>query len=335
MFMPRKNVRNDLLVSDQTDDLAVQVAWLSYIGGLTQAEIAARLSLSRAKVHRLINEAHRAGFVHVFIDRSPERLIRLEDQLSECFDLVQCIVVPDVARPGELSGNVKAVASAGARYLQGRIASGEVRSLGVSWGRTLAQVARMLPRSDYVDLALVSLMGSLTLQAAMNPFDVIYRLAEMTGGQGFFLPAPFIANSVGDKQVLVGQRSVQEALERARSVDLCCLGIGALASEQPMFAQAMGLLGAADLDVLIAAGAQGELAGQFVDARGRPVDNPLNDRIIGVSLEELRSLDVLGMAAGEHKVPAISAVLHSGVLNRLIIDETAARMICGQLLAPA
>ena len=59
----------------QTDDLAIYVAWLSYIGGYTQAEIADRLSLSRAKVHRLIGEAHQAGYVHVYIDRSPQRLV--------------------------------------------------------------------------------------------------------------------------------------------------------------------------------------------------------------------------------------------------------------------
>lgn len=324
------------MASEQrTEDLAVQVAWLSYIGGLTQAEIAKRLFLSRAKVHRLITEAHQAGYVHVFIDRAPERLITLEDSIREQFGLVQCVVVPNVEAPGARKGNVKAVASAAARYIHGRVTSGEVKSLGVSWGRSLSEIAKALPRGNFPDLSLVSLMGSLTLQAAINPFDVIYRLSDTTGGQGFFLPAPFIADSVEDKRVLMAQRSVQDALDRARGVDLCCLGIGAINDEQPMFAESMGLLSTRDRDVLQAAGAEGELVGQFLDAQGRLVDNPLNQRTIGLSLDELRSLDVLGVAGGAHKATAITAVLHSGVLKRLIIDETAANAIVSRLSTAA
>jgi len=324
-----------MAIEQANDDLAVQVAWLSYIGGFTQADIAKRLSLSRAKVHRLIAEAHQSGFVHVFIDRSPERLIRLEDQLRETFGLAQCVVVPNVEAPGAQKGNLKSVASAAARYIHGRIVSGELTSLGVSWGRSLSEIARALPRGGASNLALVSLMGSLTLQAAINPFDVIYRLSETTGGQGFFLPAPFIANSVEDKRVLMAQRSVQDALARALSVDMCCLGIGAINPEQPMFAHTMGLLSAEDMKVLAEAGAVGELVGQFLDARGQLVDNPLNQRTIGVSLDELRALDVMAVAGGAHKAPAISAVLHSGVLTRLIIDETAALAITKGLPAGA
>lgn len=320
------------MASEQrTDDLAVQVAWLSYIGGLTQAQIATRLSLSRAKVHRLITEAHQAGYVHVFIDRAPERLISLEDTIREHFGLEQCVVVPNVESPGAQKGNLKAVASAAARYIHGRIVSGEVKSLGVSWGRSLAEIAKALPRGEFSDLSFISLMGSLTLQAAINPFDVIYRLSDTTGGQGFFLPAPFIANSVEDKHVLMAQRSVQDALERARGVDLCCLGIGAINADQPMFAESMGLLSEQDRDVLEAAGAEGELAGQFLDKHGRLIDNPLNQRTIGLSLDELKTLDVLGVGGGAQKAPAIAAVLRSGVLKRLIIDETAANAVVSRL----
>ncbi|GAB3685232.1 sugar-binding transcriptional regulator [Salinisphaera aquimarina] len=311
-----------------TDDLAVQVAWLSYIGGYTQADIASRLSLSRAKVHRLISEAHAAGYVHVFIDRSPARLVALEDRVRDAFGLRQCTVVPDISDHEDRAPNVAAVGAAAARYLHGRFASGDIASLGLSWGRALSEMTRQLPRGQYSDLALVSLMGSLTLQSAINPFDVVYRLADITGGQGFFLPAPFMADSVEDKSVLVAQRSVSDALERARGVDLCCVGIGALLKEQPMFAQAVGLLGESDLADLQAAGAEGELLGHFLDSSGRLVDSPTNNRTIGLSLDELKGLDVMGVAAGEHKAPALIAVLNSGVLDYLIIDERAADAVC-------
>ena len=68
------------------------------------------------------------------------------------------------------------------------------------------------------DARFISLMGSLTANSAYNPFEVVHALARKTGGQGFFLPVPFIADTREDHDVLVSQRSVQDALAIARQV---------------------------------------------------------------------------------------------------------------------
>lgn len=311
----------------QTDDLAIYVAWLSYIGGYTQAEIADRLSLSRAKVHRLIGEAHQAGYVHVYIDRAPSRLVSYEDRIAERFGLAQCQVVPDVGTPNDRHANTTALGATAARYLRGRLASGGVASLGVSWGRSLAEMTRQLPREAHPELAIVSLMGSLTQQSAINPFDVVYRLAEKTGGQGFFLPVPFIADSIEDRAVLMAQRSVADALARARQIDLGVVGIGAMALDQPMFMEKRGLLGERHLADLAAAGAVGELVGHFLDCHGQPVREAVNERTIGVSLAELAEREIVAVSGGADKGSAINAVLKSGVIDRLIIDEPAAESL--------
>ncbi|HET7315275.1 sugar-binding transcriptional regulator [Salinisphaera sp.] len=311
----------------QTDDLAIYVAWLSYIGGYTQAEIANRLSLSRAKVHRLIGEAHQAGYVHVYIDRAPKLLVSYEDRIAERFGLAQCLVVPDVGDPGDRQGNVVALGSAAARYVHGRIVGGDVAALGVSWGRSLAEMTRQLPREAHPGLAVVSLMGSLTQQSAVNPFDVVYRLADKTGGQGFFLPVPFIADSIEDRRVLMAQRSVADALNRARRIDLGVVGIGAMALDQPMFMEERGLLGERQLAELIEAGAVGELVGHFLDRHGQPVPMAINERTIGLSLAELAEREIIAVTGGADKGPAIQAVLSSGVIDRLILDEPAAEAL--------
>ncbi|WP_158583476.1 sugar-binding transcriptional regulator [Salinisphaera sp. Q1T1-3] len=316
-----------MTIAQDSRDLSIYVAWLSYVGGYTQAEIATRLSLSRAKVHRLIGEAHKAGYVHVFIDRSPQQLVDQEDRLARRFSLTQCTVVPDVEDEAERGGNLAALGAASARYVHGRLASGEVTSLGVSWGRSLAEMTRRMPREQRTDLSVVSLMGSLTQQAAINPFDVVYRLAEITGGQGFFLPVPFIADTVADRDVLNAQRIVGEALERARSVDLAVVGIAAMRADQPIFRAERGLLGADELADLKAAGVVAELVGHFLDRTGRLVDIDMNRRTIGVSFAELAGLEVVAVVGGADKAEAIRAVLASGVIDRLIIDECAARAL--------
>ena len=92
--------------------------------------------------------------------------------------------------------------------------------IGVGHGRTLAAVVGNLPRIPRPGVRFVSLLGSLTRHAAANPFDVIHRLAEITAAESYFMPAPFFADSMQDKQVLLGQRSLESVFALARTAEL-------------------------------------------------------------------------------------------------------------------
>ena len=56
---------------DWTTDMAIRAAWMSFVGGATQGEIATRLGISNAKVHRLIAHAQRTGLVRFQIAGRP------------------------------------------------------------------------------------------------------------------------------------------------------------------------------------------------------------------------------------------------------------------------
>ncbi|NNC23826.1 sugar-binding transcriptional regulator [Salinisphaera sp. USBA-960] len=314
--------------SDRNKDLSIQIAWMAYIGGHTQASIAERYGLSRAKVNRLISQAHESGYVHVFIDHSPQRLIEMGDRIAAQYGLGHCTVVPEVETDASSHGSVAALGSAAAYYLTNRLNHGDIRTLGVSWGRSLAEMARRLPRERRPNLAVASVMGSLTLKSAINPFDVVHRITDIIDASGFFIPVPFIADSVADRDVLIQQRSVHDALERARQAELCCVGIGAIRSDQPMFMADHGLLAGDEQTMLTNAGAVGELVGRFVDVDGNEVDVELNRRILGLSIDELRARETVAVAGGVGKIDAIRAVLNTGALSGLIVDENAADQLC-------
>jgi DNA-binding transcriptional regulator LsrR (DeoR family) len=59
------------------------------------------------------------------------------------------------------------------------------------------------------------------------------------------------------------------------------------------------------------------------------VKTPLDDRVIGISLEELAKVDrVIGLAGGKSKTEAIAGALRTGVLSVLITDKfTAERLL--------
>ena len=60
---------------------------------------------------------------------------------------------------------------------------------------------------------------------------------------------------------------------------------------------------------------------RFFDADGAPVISPLNDRVIGMELEQLRKVKrSVGIAGGQRKVAAIRGAVRGGYINVLITD---------------
>ena len=301
--------------------LAIRAAWLYYVHGLTQAEAADHLGISRVKVHRLIARAHQQNWVKVFVEGSTAEGIALEQALKQRHGLRYCSVVPSDAEglAGAPDSGFRSLGAAAALYLHQYLEQHAKCSIGVGHGRTLAAVADALPKVARPQSQFVSILGSLTRRSTANPFDVIYRFAERTGGAGYFVPAPFFVDSVDDAEVLRGQRVVQDVLARARKTDLVLIGIGNLRNTPAIYE--------AERKALAALRIVGEVLGQFFDAEGRQIDCDMAQRSISLRLEELRGRSVTGIAEGIDKAVAIRATLRSGLLSGLITDETTARAV--------
>jgi DNA-binding transcriptional regulator LsrR (DeoR family) len=325
-FMARQNKPTE--ASDEDLSLAIRAAWLSYIGGHTQGQIADRLNISQAKVHRLIAEALGRGLVKVFVQGEPADCLALEDVLSRDFNLTRCIVAPDLGS-GALSEAQQVFASIGsaaARLLHQDLACHNIKIIGVGKGRSLAAMVERLPRVQRPDLKIVSVSGSLTRNLAANPLDIVMRLADHTQGSGYFLPVPYLAKSIGEKAVLQGQDSICSMLALARQAELVMVGIGSLDGDAHL--RQVGMIADAEWAELTALGAVGDLMGSFIDAAGRPVAASVNQLSVGLGLQDLAGKQVIAVAGGAHKAAAILAALKTGALTGLVTDErTAAEVV--------
>ena len=310
--------------------LAARAAWMSFIGGHTQEVIAQKLGLSRVKINRLIAEATEAGLVRVFVEGNAAECVALEDRIAAHWKLDFCAVSPTIDE-GPLP--LRALAAAGAHYLHGVLERGEARLIGIGHGRTLDEVVKYLPRAERPGVRFVSLLGSLTRHAAANPFDVIHRLADVTGAECYFMPAPFFADSIADKKVLLAQKSLKDVFSLARAAELYVLGIGEVGAHAHMLAT--GMITEEELRGVKRAGAVGEVLGRFLDRSGRAVDAELNERAVAVKLEEIKGKPVVAIAGGEDKPQAIMAVLESRVITGLITDEATANAIVDRIGAGA
>ncbi len=321
--MPQ-NVHTAKNATSASDDsgLAVRAAWMYYAGGLTQAEVAEKLGLSKLKAHRLITRANREGIVKVFIDGDVAECIQLEESLSSRYGLTYCEVVPDFDND-ELP--LKALGPAGGQYLRRLLNDSSVSSVGVGHGRTMAACVENIPRIRDTDVQFVSLLGGFSRKFSANPYDVMHLLAERTGAQAYVLPVPFATDTIEDKEVLMGQRGLREVMEMARNTSVKIAGIGSVQSNSTLLTTEM--VDEIDVKTVKEGGGVGELVGNFFAKDGTPVNTSLTKRTMGLSVEDIRGSQVIAVAGGVSKTKAIQSVLNSGILTGLITDERTARSL--------
>lgn len=304
---------------DAEDSLAIRAAWLHYVAGHTQADVAARLGISNVKAHRLITRANQSGAIKFTIDGDVAECVVLEGELSQRYGLSYCEVVPDLSE-GDLP--LRALGAAGAHFLQREIAAHQGETIGIGHGRTLAAVVANVPRMDAGTVRFVSLLGGVTRKYTANPYDVIHRLADQTGAMSYVMPLPFFANTAEDREVLLAQRGVREVFDLAANSDLMVVGIGTVDADAQLVASQM--IEPAEIQEVRDLGGQGELLGHFFDGAGKPVETSLAERTVAPALAALSKRRIVAIAGGAGKIDAIRAVLNSGLLSGLITDEASA-----------
>ena len=87
-------------------DLRVRAAWLYYVEGMTQEQIARFMNISRAKVIRLLASARDNGIVRIRIEDRASEQIALERRLVAAFGLADAIVVAGAGPPAQNTTHV-------------------------------------------------------------------------------------------------------------------------------------------------------------------------------------------------------------------------------------
>ncbi len=308
---------------DWTTYMAIRAAWLSFVGGRTQGEIATQLGMSPAKVHRLIAHAQKAGLVKFQIDGRPLECLELENELTDHFNLTNCLIAPDLG--GDDDSALRAVAASAGQFLSGLLGGSGVTRLGVGMGRTLTAAVEALPRISRSDLEIMSICGSLTRTLAANPYDIVQKMQERTGGIGYYLPVPYFAENEGEKAMFLTQRSVQDLMTRARQSQAFLIGIGSVENEGHLVQR--GMISKTEQEELLSGGAVCDLMGRFLTLEGNLAPDPLGDCAVGLHFDEVRGRRVIALVGGESKVDATLAALRTGVITDLVTDETLARAL--------
>ena len=300
---------------DYEETLMAKVAWYYYCQELTQQQISDRLGMSRMRVVKLLDRARRTGMIRFHLRQGNAERTELEHRMMERFGLRDTFVVPAPLQVSDCNENI---AEAAAMYLSERISKDTVINIG--YGDTLSRVLNNLATTAENTLTCVSLTGG------VNPYLPDARSAVFNA-RLHLIPAPLLASSSEMAAAMRNEESVQGVLRMIPLSQMTIVGIGSLDENATIFRE--GVLNANDLIYLRMRGAVGDLLSHFISKDGELIDSPVEKRLIGTSLQTLRSQsNVIGVAAGAVKVEAIRAALNGRYLDTLITDEETAEMLC-------
>ncbi len=307
--------------------LMLRAAQLYYRLNLTQDQVGERLGVSRFKVGRLLDRALRESAVRIEIVHPAARLVQLEDALVSRFGLRGALVVEAPSATSAADDELLArerVAEAAATHLAALRPAG---AIGVSWGRTMLELAAHLRPGWTSATEIVQLNGAISRSARpTRAQEIVERFGTTTGAAIRLIAAPAIVGSAELRHALEADPAVGQTLAAARSAPTAIFGLGVLGPDSVHVAS--GYLGPVELEALQAAGAVGDVLGRFLAPDGSIALPAVDERTIGLPLGELRSKPLaVGLAAGAGRGPIALAALRTGCVNLIVADEATAAWV--------
>lgn len=305
---------------DDQEELMVVAAWMYYYDGLTHAQIAKKLGISRVKVTRLLQKARREGVVQFRITKPLPLQYDLVRRLKKSFVLKDAIIVKTHRFPEE---TLDAVGQAGAEHLRGVLFPN--CRLGMGWSTT---VSRMAPYLDlpkaHMSCTVHELAGSMLGHA--NPYSISWLIAQTLNVPLEAVPVPVIVESAEVREAILREPRIRAALEHARQCDIAYVGVGNVGPDSTLVRT--GLLTQDQMLELQKRGAVGDILMRFYDVNGKHISTDFDSRIISLEWDDIRNIPyVVVIAAGPSKVEPLLGALRGGVCDCVITDTETAQSL--------
>ncbi len=304
--------------ADANHQLRIRAAWIYYIEGRTQTEVAAALGINRVAVTRLLSEARRRGEVSIRIRSPLAALIDLQRRLEERYALGQAIVAPHAEIGVDPTRVIAATAGA---HISDLMAAN--MTIGVGWGRTLHATLPFIEGRSLEGVRVISLLGGIAQARRFNPAEFAWQFAELFDGEGFLVPAPALVDSPQTKHALLEHCGLDLIFQMAEASDVAIVSAGGISTLTTSYR--LGHVSETDRIALRDAGAVGDILYNFIDASGRMIDHPVNARAVSLSLDRLARIPrkVL-ISGGPEKVAVLRAALRLLAPTTFVTDEQTA-----------
>lgn len=302
--------------------LSIEAARLYYMSDFSQQDIAARLGVSRPTVSRLLHHAKEQGYVRISIVDPLEDLDALGEQVKQRYKLDQVLV--SYSPLNEYREIQKHISRAAAEYLHQIVQDADI--IGVTWGTTMHAVALQLQQKPVKAVEVVQLKGGVS-HSHVNTYaaETVNLFAGAYHTIARYLPLPVIFDSIELKKMVEEDRHIQRIIQLGKQANIAVFTVGTVKEDALLFR--LGYFSESEQKLLQSTGA-GDICSRFFDAQGNICSEEINNRTIGIELEDLRRKDKsILVAGGQRKTDAIKAALIGRYANILVTDQYTAQAL--------
>lgn len=305
--------------------LKVKISKLYYQQNLSKVDISKKLRTSRFKIARLLEDAVKEGIVTINIKEPKNTYLDLENNLEEKFRIFRAYVVDSSSDYNLTKRNL---GRAAANCLDNIVYDGDI--IGIAWGTTIYEMINALPaKIDKKNISVVQLTGGLDqVETKYNAIELSSRLSKTFNSSCYQLYAPAIVDSIQIKKLLLSDSSIKRTLDMFSKVNIAIVGIGSVSPKPSTLLYKEGFLKEKDIKKIFLSHAVGDINTYFYDVDGNNCKSELEDRAVGMNIEQLKRVrHVIGVAGGEFKAKAILAALKGKIINILVTDYKTAKIL--------
>lgn len=300
------------------------LANMYYELNMTQTEIANKLSTSRFKVSKLLQEAKNKHVVEITINKPNNRVYDLESELKETFNLKAAIVLDNKVLPYEEI--LYSLGKVGAKYVNSLIK--ENSTIGVLWGKTLLNLVKHLKPQKKLPITAVQIVGAAAKNKnILDAQELIRYIANIYGGNSKYLYAPLYIDNDYARKALMHEPVISDTLFFANKSDIILTGIGTIDAmfSSTLWSNYLEKNNEYDLSTLNAVGC---IYGRVYNNLGEELDIDINKKIVGIDTPSIKRTEhVIGIASGKFKAKSILGALRGRYINTIITDDSTASKV--------
>ncbi len=319
-------VGSDSNLYTQSVYLISQAAYLYYILGLPQKEVAKRLELSPSTVSRLIKAARDMNIIDIRMNPVHENSVKLHDQLLSAYYLKEVIIAPVYA--GMDADQIKrSAALEGARYIQRIIRDDDI--LGVAWGGTMNYLIELLNPSQKKHTKFVTLHGSIyNLDYDIDVQTLVSRIAKIFSGKRYSMMVNGLLRSEDAVKIIQKEPNIVKVYQMFEQITVSLSGIGAFVPTITSSLGHSGYLQENELQELIDQGVCGDLMLRFFNKDGKECATNMENRTMAIDYAQYQKIpNKVVVASGENKAQTIAAAIKGRLIDTLIIDSLLAQQL--------
>ena len=311
--------------NDQDLKTLARICKMYYVLNMKQTEIALIENMSKSTISRLLNQAKELGYIAVHLNFPQKSKMDLEMDLEARFNLnnvTLCESFPSNERLMFVDISRSIVDTLNHTLVPGS-------TLALSWGNTLNQVSENLTPMAIQDVEVVQLNGGIThISENRVSDDILLNFARNLSGSAKSLNVPSLLGEPFIASALKRDPRTHSLLEKARHANIALFAIGSVGLDSVLVEAGFFTAKSYQEDV-VDKGYVGDVCSHYLLPDGRYVADDLYNRVVGITLDELKVIPTrMGVAVGVKKARAVLAALRAGLITDLYIDEQMAIEIC-------